>query len=75
MKTKNTLVTAIILFLLFTSCTDKATKKEIKTHQSAASVQNYILCLYTATRMYLIYSAKSSRIVSPVCVYGLPFRP
>ncbi len=42
MKTKNTLVTGIILFLLFTSCTDKATKKEIKTHQSAASVQNYI---------------------------------
>ena len=42
MKTKNTLVTGIILFLLFTSCTDKETKKEIKIHQSAASVQNYI---------------------------------
>lgn len=42
MKAKNTLVIGFILFLLFTSCTDEETKKEIKTHQSAASVQNYI---------------------------------
>lgn len=42
MKAKNTLVIGFILFLLFTSCTDKETKKEIKIHQSAASVQKYI---------------------------------
>lgn len=42
MKAKNTLVIGFILFLLFTSCTDEETKKEIKTHQSAASVQKYI---------------------------------
>ena len=42
MKVKSTLVTGIMLFFLFTSCTDKVTKKEIKTHQSTALVQNYI---------------------------------
>lgn len=42
MKAKNTLVIGFILFLLFTSCTDEETKKEIKTHQSAASIQKYI---------------------------------
>ncbi len=30
------------LILLFTSCTDKQTKKEIKTHASASEVQTYI---------------------------------
>ena len=29
-------------FILFTSCTDKQTKKEIKTHESAAAIQTYI---------------------------------
>ena len=41
MKVKS-FFTAGFLLLLLTSCTDKQTKKEIKTHAAASEIQNYI---------------------------------
>ena len=41
MKTKSFCILGLSFFLL-TSCTDKQTKKEIKTHASASQVQSYI---------------------------------
>ena len=42
MKVKNIIVMGVMLLILFTSCTDKQTKKEIRTHAAASQVQNYI---------------------------------
>ena len=39
---KNWWVFYLIVLIIFTSCTDKQTKKEIKQHQSAAITQTYI---------------------------------
>lgn len=42
MKIRWWVLIAVSSFLLFTSCTDKQTKKEIKTHEAANQLQSYI---------------------------------
>ena len=42
MKQKKGFLLSLILIIVLTSCTDKQTKKEIKTHASAASILPYI---------------------------------